>query len=161
MGGLIYSAPQRLLPSHQLGTFSCTDSSLERWLQQRARKNHAEGASRVFVVLTDAGLVAGYYALAAGSVSRAVPPGRIRRNMPEPVPVAVLGRLAVHRDHAGRGLGAGMLKDAVLRVGGLSEELGIRAILGHAISEEAQRFYLHHGFRKSPIQPWTVMRPFA
>lgn len=159
MGDLSYSRPQLLLTTHRLDTFACADSSLENWLRHRAWKNHAWGGSRVFVVLTHAGDIAGYYALAAGSVSRATSPGRIRRNMPEPIPVAVLGRLAVHRDHTGVGLGAGMLKDAVLRVRELSEKLGIRALLCHAINEEARRFYLHHGFLESPIEPMTVMLP--
>lgn len=81
--------------------------------------------------------------------------------MPEPLPVAVLGRLAVHRDHTGMRLGAGMLKDAVLRVPGLRDELGIRALLCHAINEQARRFYLHHGFLESPIEPMTVMLPLG
>lgn len=159
MGGVTYSRPELLQPNHRLDTFACADSSLEHWLQHRARKNHAVGVSRVFVVRTHAGEVAGYYALAAGSLSRAASPGRVRRNMPDPVPVAVLGRLAVHQDHAGMGIGAGLLKDAVLRVRGLSEELGIRALLCHAINEDALSFYIHHGFLVSPVEPMTVMLP--
>lgn len=79
--------------------------------------------------------------------------------MPDPLPVAVLGRLAVHRDHTGKGIGAGLLKDAVLRVRGLSDELGIRALMCHAINEDALRFYLHHGFLVSPVEPMTLMLP--
>lgn len=159
MGGVRYSRPELLQPTHNLDTFSCADRSLEHWLQHRARKNHDTGGSRVFVVLTNAGEIAGYYALAAGSVSRAASPGRVRRNMPDPLPVAVLGRLAVHRDHTGKGIGAGLLKDAVLRVRGLSDELGIRALMCHAINEDALRFYLHHGFLVSPVEPMTLMLP--
>ena len=77
--------------------------------------------------------------------------------MPEPIPVAILGRLAVHRDWSGRGLGADLLKDAVLRATRLAGELGIRALVCHAMSAEAQRFYLHHAFVESPIEPMTVM----
>ena len=77
--------------------------------------------------------------------------------MPDPIPVIVLGRLAVHVDWAGQGIGAGLLKDAVLRALQLSQEIGIRALLCHAISEDAKRFYQHHGFVASPIEPLTVM----
>lgn len=88
-------------------------------------------------------------------------PGNIRRNMPEPIPVVVLGRLAVHADWAGRGIGAGLLKDAVLRSKRLSEEVGVRALLCHAISDSAREFYLHHGFIESPIEPMTLMLNLA
>jgi predicted N-acetyltransferase YhbS len=88
-------------------------------------------------------------------------PGSIRRNMPAPIPVAVLGRLAVHSAWGGRGIGAGLLKDAVLRTMRLSEEMGIRALLCHAISDQAKKFYLYHGFIESPIAPMTVMLNIA
>ncbi len=101
--------------------------------------------------------VVGYYALAAGSVLHAQTPGSVRRNMPEPIPVAILARLAVHSDWRGRGLGADLLKDAVLRTTRLAAEMGIRALVCHAISVEAKRFYLHHAFIESPTEPMTVM----
>jgi len=103
----------------------------------------------------------GYYALAAGAVSHAPAPGHVRRNMPAPIPVVVLGRLAVHADWAGQGIGAGLLKDAVLRALRLSRDMGIRALLCHALHEDAQRFYLHHGFVASPVEPLTVMLNLA
>ena len=81
--------------------------------------------------------------------------------MPEPIPVAVLGRLAVHSDWGGRGIGGGRLKNAALRTMRLSEEMGIRALLCHAISQDARNFYLHHGFIESPIDPMTVMLNIA
>ena len=115
-----------------------------------------EGGARVFVVCNGQAVV-GYYALAAGAVLHTQVTGSIRRNMPEPVPVVVLGRLAVHADCAGKGIGAGLLKDAVMRSQRLSAELGVRALLCHAISESAKKFYLHHGFVESPIEPMTLM----
>jgi len=159
---LTYTAPAQLHDSHSIDGFACSQPSLEAWLKRQARKNHANGASRVFVVTTggDKAVVA-YYALAAGSVLRATTPGRVSRNMPEPVPVALLGRLAVHRDHAGRGLGSALLRDAVIRAQKLASEIGIRALLCHAIDEQAAAFYLHHGFVASPIEPLTVMLPLA
>ena len=159
MGNLSYSAPAPLEDSHRLEDFFCTQPSLESWLKRTARKNHTRGASRVFVVVTGDRAVVGYYALSAGSVARAVAPGRISRNTPEPIPVAVLGRLAVHHGHTGHGLGAGLLRDAVLRTQRLAREMGVRALLCHALDEQAQAFYLHHGFLTSPIEPLTLMLP--
>lgn len=161
MGSLTYSAPTPLEDAHRLDDFACDDSPLEIWLKRRARRNHSSGASRVFVVTVDDGLVVAYYALSAGSVARAAAPGRVSRNMPEPIPAIVLGRLAVHRDHGGRGLGAGLLRDAVLRTQRLSQDLGVRALLCHAVDERARAFYLHHGFLVSPIEPLTLMLPLG
>lgn len=103
------------------------------------------------------GDVIGYYALAAGAVSHELASGAIRRNMPDPVPVVVLGRLAVHTDWVGRGLGRGLLKDALQRTLQLAGELGIRALLCHAIDDDAKAFYRKHGFVESPIEPLTLM----
>lgn len=153
-------APEPLTEAHRLDGFRCTEPALENWLKQRARRNHHDGASRCYVVCAGEDVV-GYYALAAGAVSHAQTPGNIRRNMPDPIPVIVLGRLAVHADWAGKGIGAGLLKDAVLRVLRLSEEMGIRALLCHAINEDAKQFYLHHGFVASSIEPLTVMLNLA
>ncbi len=149
-----------LAEAHRLDGFRCTEPALESWLKQRARRNQQDGASRCYVVCAGEDVV-GYYALAAGAVSHAQTPGNVRRNMPDPIPVIVLGRLAVHADWAGQGLGAGMLKDAVLRALRLSQEMGIRALLCHAISEDAKQFYLHHDFVASPIEPLIVMLNLA
>jgi GNAT superfamily N-acetyltransferase len=149
-------APEPLADRHLIDDFRCTEPELERWLKQRARRNQLEGASRTFVVCQ--GLrVAGYYCLAAGAVAHAAAPGNIRRNMPDPVPVMVLGRLAVDAGWAGRGVGRGLLKDAILRTVRAAGEAGVRALLAHAISPAAKAFYLKNGFRESPIEPLTVM----
>ena len=149
-----------LAEAHRLDSFRCSKPELEFWLKQRARKNQLEGASRTFVVCAGKQVV-GYYALSAGAVLHEAVPGNVRRNMPEPIPVAVLGRLAVHSDWNGQGVGAGLLKDAVLRTARLGEEIGIRALLCHAIDENAKKFYLHHGFIESPIESLTVMLNIA
>ena len=99
----------------------------------------------------------GYYSLAAGSVLHAVATGKIRRNMPDPVPVVLLGRLAVDRQWQGKGLAADLLSDAVLRIVGAAETVGVRAILVHAISQAARNFYEKHGFRASSVEPMTLM----
>ena len=153
-------APTPLTEAHRLEGFRCTEPALESWLKQRARRNQQDGASRCYVVCAGEDVV-GYYALAAGAVAHTQTPGHVRRNMPDPIPVIVLGRLAVHADRAGQGIGAGLLKDAVLRALRLSQEMGIRALLCHAINEDAKRFYLRHGFVESPIEPLTVMLNLA
>jgi GNAT superfamily N-acetyltransferase len=105
--------------------------------------------------------VVAYYALAVGAVAHAGAPGRVRRNMPDPVPVMIIGRLAVDQEFHGHGLGQGLLRDAVLRTLQAAEIAGIRAILVHAISSAAQRFYERHGFARSPIDPMMLMITLA
>ncbi len=99
----------------------------------------------------------GYYALAAGAVAHHHASGRVRRNMPDPVPVMVIGRLAVDLNFQARGLGSALLRDAVLRTLQAAEIAGIRAILVHALSETAKRFYEKCGFVASPVDPMTLM----
>lgn len=154
---LAISAPSPLTDEHRLEGFRCTSPELAKWLIERARKNHREGASRCFVVCDEQQHVIGYYALSAGAVSHEKEPGRVRRNMPDPIPVAVLGRLGVHADWTGHGIGSGLLKDAILRTVQTARELGIRALLCHAVDDAAKDFYLQRGFIQSPIEPLTVM----
>jgi GNAT superfamily N-acetyltransferase len=135
--------------------------ALTRWLQERAHRNQVSGASRCFVVCDAQQNVLGYYALAAGAVSHGIAPGSIRRNMPHPIPVIVLGRLAVHADWTGQGIGAGLLKDAVQRTLHVCREIGARALVCHAMDEMAKAFYLRHGFIESPMDAMTVMLPVA
>jgi GNAT superfamily N-acetyltransferase len=150
------AAPEPLAPDHELDAFDSGVATLDEWLKQRARSNEAEGASRTFVVRAGRRVV-GYYSLAAGSILRAETTGRVRRNMPDPVPVLLLGRLAVDRAWHRKGLGRDLLSDAVLRAIGAAKTIGVRAILVHAISNEAKAFYEKHGFRPSPIEPMTLM----
>lgn len=150
------SAPEPLGDHHRLADFNSGVVSLDDWLKRRAAVNQLSGASRTFVV-GDSGRVAGYYALASGAVSVAAAPGRFRRNMPNPVPVAVLARLAVDRDWHGRGIGRGLVRDAAMRVRNAAGSIGIRGVLVHAISDEARAFYLAVGFDPSPLDPMTLM----
>jgi GNAT superfamily N-acetyltransferase len=149
-------APENLSPSHDLSGFDSGEQLLDDWLRRRAGQNEASGASRTYVVCGGHRVI-GYYTLAAGAVAHADAPGRIRRNMPEPIPVMVLGRLAVDKAFHGRGVGTGLLRDAVLRTVLAAEIVGIRAILVHAISETAKAFYEKYGFIPSPVDPLTVM----
>jgi predicted N-acetyltransferase YhbS len=150
------SSPEPLSPDHEIDTFESGVAPLDDWLKRRARRNEADGASRTFVVCVGRRVV-GYFSLAAGSILHNAATGKVRRNMPDPVPALLLGRLAVDRTWQGKGLGADLLRDAVLRAVGAAESVGVRAILVHAISDEAKIFYEKHGFRSSPVEPMTLM----
>ena len=154
------TAPAPLADHHQLGEVSSGVASLDDWLKRRARTNQASGASRTFVICEDHRVI-GYYALASGGVKPPEAPSRFRRNMPDPIPVAVLGRLAIDQAHHGRGLGRALVRDAGLRLLQAAEVLGVRGVLVHAISEEAKTFYLALGFEPSPIEPMTLMVTLA
>jgi GNAT superfamily N-acetyltransferase len=149
-------APEKISAEHDLSMFDSGEPVLDEWLRRRAEQNEASGASRTYVVCAGKKVV-GYYTLAVGAVAHAEAPGRIRRNMPDPVPVMVLGRLAIDKAYHGQGVGTGLLRDAVLRTVQAAEIAGIRAILVHAISEAAKRFYEKYGFVASPVDPLTVM----
>jgi GNAT superfamily N-acetyltransferase len=153
-------APQRLTSAHDVADFDCGVPALDDWLKRRALQNESSRASRTFVVVAGKRVV-GYYALASGAVALAAATGRVRRNMPEPIPVMVLGRLAVDRAYQGSGLGSALLKDALLRTLAAAEFAGIRAVLLHAISDDAKRFYVRHGFAQSPLDPMTLMISLA
>ncbi|MDR2880330.1 MAG: GNAT family N-acetyltransferase [Azoarcus sp.] len=151
------SAPQSLSVTHLLDGFDCGEPSLNDWLKQRALTNHLSGASRTFVVVDANQCVLGYYALAAGAVAHQQASSAIRRNMPDPVPVMVLARLAVDTRAQGIKLGAALLQDSVTRVRSIAENAGVRALLVHALNERAKQFYEHYGFRASPMHPMTLM----
>lgn len=152
--------PEPLATDHDLDAFDSGIPPLDHWLKKRARSNEAEGASRTYVVCVGRRVI-GYYALAAGSLIHVQATGAVRRNMPDPVPVALLGRLAVDRARQGKGLGRDLARDAILRVLGAADIIGLRAILVHAISDDAARFYERCGFNHSPVDPMTLMMTVA
>jgi GNAT superfamily N-acetyltransferase len=151
------SPPEKLTKNHEVADFQCGEVSLDDWLRRRALQNEESGASRTYVVCTETRRVAGYYALAAGANAHAEAPGKVKRNMPDPVPVLVLGRLAVDKTHQGQGLGASLLRDAILRSVQAADIAGIKALLVHAISDSARQFYEAAGFVSSPVDPMTLM----
>jgi len=151
------SAPLPLAATHILDKFACGETSLDEWLKRRALTNHWSGASRTFVVSDQDGHVCGYYAMAAGAVSHQAATSSVRRNMPDPVPVMVLARLAVDHRAQGIKLGASLLQDAVSRAVGVSQNAGVRALLVHALHDRAKRFYEYYGFQESPQHPMTLM----
>jgi GNAT superfamily N-acetyltransferase len=150
------TAPEPILTTHCLDDFDCGNQTLNQWLRRQALANEISGASRTFVVCENRSVI-GFYALATGSVRRGDAPSRIKRRMPEPIPVMVLGRLAVDLHWQNKGVGAGLLKDALLRTLSVSQQAGIRALIVHALSENAKQFYLRYGFQESPFNHMTLM----
>ena len=148
-------APQALSDRHQLADFESGEPSLDDWLKRRAAKNQANGSSRTYVVCEGEAVI-GYYCLAAGAIGHAEAPSTLKRNRPDPVPVLVLGRLAIHKDHHQKGIGTALLNDAIRRAIQAADIAGITALLVQAISEQARRFYLSRGFVESPIKPMTL-----
>ena len=152
--GLIPPAP--ITSGHTLADFDSGEVFLDEWLKKRAIKNHAVGASRCFVLCAGAAVI-GYYSLSAGAISHAAAPKAMRRNMPDPLPVLLLGRLAIDKRYHNQGLGRGLLRDAMLRAVNVASDTGVFAILVHAISEQAKRFYMSRGFVESPLDPMTLL----
>ncbi|WP_254592728.1 GNAT family N-acetyltransferase [Pectobacterium polaris] len=137
-----------------MSSFCYGVESMDNWLKQRAMKNQVTGASRTFVSC-DGSKVLAYYSLASSAVTTNAAPGRFRRNMP--IPVVVLGRLAVDKSLHGQGVGRALVRDAGLRVIQVADTIGIRGMLVHALSDEAREFYLRVGFEPSPIDPMMLM----
>lgn len=152
---MAFASPVPVTRDHVLSGFTCGITSLDDWLVKRALANEASSASRTFVV-TENDRVVAYYALATGSVPLVDAPGKVRRNMPDPVPVMVLARLAVDHNYQGLGLGQALLKDALLRTVHAADLAGIRAVMVHAISEEAKSYYLRAGFVESRHHAMTL-----
>jgi GNAT superfamily N-acetyltransferase len=148
-------SPEPLADHHDLEHFNSGVQSLDDWLKRRARGNQSSGASRTFVA-TENEIVAGYYALAASSVAPNETAGRFRRNMPDPIPVVVLARLAIDQRFQGAGLGSALVRDCAMRVVAAADTIGIRGMMVHAISEEARTFYLRLGFDPSPVHPMLL-----
>lgn len=155
MGVAPYTSPEPLAEHHSTDAFASGEPSLDAWLQRRALANQASGATRTFVACHDR-IVIAYYALASGAVTIGSVPGKFRRNMPDPVPVVVLARLAVDLTHQGRGIGRALFRDAGQRVAHAAEAIGIRGIVVHAISAAARDFYLQLGFEPCPLDPMTL-----
>lgn len=154
------SAPAPLTEQHDVKTFHSGIESLDTWLKRGALKNQATGVSRTFVVCEENHVVA-YYALASSAVAVDSAPGRFRRNMPDPIPVVVLGRLAVDKHFQGKGFGRALVRDAALRIIQAADAIGIRGVIVHAISAEAKTFYEQVGFEPSPIDPMMLMVTLA
>lgn len=145
-----------LTEHHVTDGFSCGIDSLDQWLKRRSLKNQIQGASRTYVVCNETRVVA-YYALASGAVTSTGATGRFRRNMPDPIPVVVLGRLTVDQTLHGKGFGRSLVRDAGMRVIQAADAIGIRGMTVHALSDEAKSFYEKIGFEPSPLDPHLLM----
>lgn len=152
--------PCPITAAHNIDNFDCGEASLNDFLAKRALKNHLSGASRCFV-LCEGENVIGYYSLCAGAISHESAPKAMRRNMPNPLPIILLGRLAIDKSRHNQGIGQALLRDAMLRSVAVAKDAGVVAILVHAISEPAKQFYLSRGFVESPLQPMTLFMTIA
>ena len=151
-----YSLPRPIAEDDDDSTFDSGEPSLDEYLHKRALANQVQGASRCFVTCRD-GRVVGYYALASASIQHREVAGKVRRNMPDPVPVILLSRLAVDRRAQGSGLGRNLLRDAILRSVEASEIIGVRALLVHALKDTARTFYERFDFEPSPTDPLHLL----
>ena len=147
--------PSSITADQDLTSFDSGEPSLNEWLKRRAFKNHVTGASRCFILCAGADVI-GYYCLSAGAISHEAAPKAMRRNMPNPLPVLLLGRLAVDQRYHNQGIGQALLRDAMLRAVNVSGDAGVFALLVHALSDQAKQFYLSRGFVESPLQPMTL-----
>ena len=154
------SSPEPLGDAHDLFEFSCGEKTLDDWLRSRALKNEVRGASRTYVVCEEKKVVA-YYTLAVGSVDHAFSPAFIKRNMPDPVPVMIIARLAVDQRYAGQHLGSLLLQDAFHRTIRAAHIAGIKALMVHALHHKAAEFYTRWGFRASVTDPLRLYFPLT
>ena len=154
-----FGDPEPLSPDHVLEGFDCGRASLNLWLQRYARQADAAGSARTYVVVDqEQRRVLGYHALTAAGVERSAATARAIKGMPQhPIPVVLLARLAVDVSVARRGVGAWLLRDAMTRTLAASETIGVRAMLVHAIDDDARRFYLRHGLEPSPTDELHLM----
>ena len=150
MGKLSLDPPAILSPGHDLSGFDCGVAGMNDWLRRRALKWQKSGGTRVIVLTGDSGAVRAFYALATGQVRRAEAPSRMARNTPDPLPVIVLGRLAVDRRWQGRGVARSLLLDAFDRVLAISRSVGVVALMVHALNPDLVPFYRKFGFAPAP-----------
>jgi len=152
-------APPTFLQSgHDVSAFSSGHATLDEWLQRRALANQKSGASRIYAVTKQQSqIVVAYYALASGALALRDATGKLRRNMPDPIPMAILGRLAVDQTFHGQGLGRALFRDATIRILRAADEIGIRGLMVHAISDEASGFYQALGLQVAPSEPRLFM----
>ena len=150
--------PRLLADTDNLSSFASTNQEMNDWLQKHAGNNQSSGASKTYIIATTEGQIVGYYSIAAGAVARQSALRSLGHNAPDPIPVGVIGRLAVDKEWSGRGVGAGLLKDAVLRIVGAAQIIGIRAIIVHSLPD-ALAFYTRFGFVESKLEPLLLMYP--
>ncbi|MDH4087389.1 MAG: GNAT family N-acetyltransferase [Nitrospira sp.] len=148
---------EKLHPRHAVDAFDCSNQDLNRFLQKYALLNQSSGASTTYVGLAYQTVI-GYYSLAVGSVEYERAPERVTKGLAHhPVPVMLLARLAVDQQWQSKGVGAGLLKDAMLRTIQAADIVGIRALVVHAKNHNATLFYQHFDFIPSPSDPLHLL----
>ncbi len=156
---LRFGDPEPVAPDHVIEGFDCGRPSLNVWLVRYAGQAAAVGSARTYVtVAAEQGRVVGYHAITAAALEREAATARIVKGMPQyPIPAVLLARLAVDKSVAGRGIGAWLLRDAMMRTLAAAETVGVRAMIVHAIDEDAAAFYVRHGLEPSPTDPRHLM----
>jgi GNAT superfamily N-acetyltransferase len=154
------SEPVPLSATHDLSRFSSGRPELDNWLKNRALESEGHTA-RTYVVCEQDSIVVGYYCISTGSVERGALPSKMKRarETPNEIPVAIIGRLARDEAYAGRGLGRDLLQDALRRILAASGIIGLRAVLVHALDEEAAKFWRSHEFIECPVGSHTFHLP--
>ncbi|MEM8719106.1 MAG: GNAT family N-acetyltransferase [Cyanobacteria bacterium P01_G01_bin.39] len=160
MGIVKYSPPQRISKEHIVENFDCGETSLNDWLKKRALKNDLTDASRTYVVCCE-NIVVAYYSLHLGCIQHSEAVRKIKRNMPDPIPAIVLGRLAVDTSHQGKGLARALIKDMFLRVIQVADLAGTKAVLVKALNDRVTAFYQSFGFVQSKTEPSLLMKAIA
>lgn len=150
-------APQRITRDHNVAGFSCGNDSLDQYLQRRALKCDAAGDAKVIVLPTENLEVLGYYTISAASVTHEKAVSKLKRNSPDPIPMALIGRFAIQTEMQGQGIGRALMRDAILRISQASDMIGIKGVLLHAINDDAKNFYTHLGFSESTIEDSLMM----
>jgi GNAT superfamily N-acetyltransferase len=149
---------EKLLRAHGLDDFDCGQEALNRFLARYAWQNQQAGSSQTYVALADKEVV-GYYTLVFGQVEYSDAPERLTKGLAQhPIPIMLLARLAIAVEWQGKGLGSGLLKDAMLRTLQAADIAGIRAFAVHAKDDAARSFYEHFGFVASPVEPYHLFR---
>lgn len=154
------TAPVPLTPAHDTSRFSCGKSELDAWLRENALESEGRSA-RTYVVCAEEAAVAGYYCISTGSVERRILPSKVKRarGLPNQIPVAIIGRLARDERYRGSGLGQDLLQDALRRILTAAQIIGVRAVLVHALDEEAATFWKEHEFLPSAIDARIFFLP--
>ncbi|PCI39987.1 MAG: GNAT family N-acetyltransferase [Elusimicrobia bacterium] len=148
---------EELNKDHNRSRFDSSAADLDEWLKRFSLQSMKKDSARTFVVHRS-GIVVGYYALTAGSASHEEATAATKKGLPQyPIPVIIIARLAIDRQEQGTGLGSALLKDALIRIETASKDIGIRAVLVHAINSDARKFYENNDFERSPINEFTLM----
>ena len=157
---MVKDLTEKLSPAHLIANFCSGEPVLDDWLKRRARQNEETGATRTFVLCSGADKrVMGYYSLSTGAIQREAVPGAFRRKMPEPIPILLIARFAVDVDYQKQRWGGKLLREAVMRTMLISQVIGVRGLVVHALSDNAKAFYQRFGFVESPLQPHTLVLP--